>query len=212
MQLASRIVTMVAVGLLPFLVVAQTPEEAAQNSRVLWIGLANRTGGEAAMATDLRSLTRKYDVEPWMLTRTVLIDENQIPHSHPILTIHTRHIGEELALLATFVHEQLHWLEQEPWTAAFRAAMSDFEVLFPDAPSRVEGGARDDESTYRHLLVCDLEYQVMTSLVGEAAARTTLAANTHYQWIYDKVLADPRVREIALQHGFDVSEGIPWYE
>jgi hypothetical protein len=76
-------------------------------------------------------------------------------------------------------------------------------------PSGAEGGARDAESTYRHLLVCDLEYQAMTSLVGEATARKTLAAMTHYQWIYDKVLSDARVREIALRHGFDASGGVP---
>jgi hypothetical protein len=212
MHVAPRIVTTVAVGLLPIIAVAQAPEEAAANSRVLWVGLANGTEGEALMATELRSLARKYDVEPWVLTRSVLIDENQIPHSHPILTIHTRHIGEELELLSTFVHEQLHWLEEDPWLADFQAAMKDLEALFPDVPSSAGGGARDDESTYRHLLVCDLEYQAMASLVGEATARETLAAITHYQWIYDKVLSDPRVREVALRHGFNVSDGVPRHE
>jgi hypothetical protein len=212
MHVAARIVTTVAVGLLPVIVVAQAPGEAGENSRVLWVGLANGTEGEALMAAQLRSLARKYDVEPWVLTRSVLIDENQVPHSHPILTIHTRHIGEELELLSTFVHEQLHWLEEDPWLADFQAAMKDLKALFPDVPSSAEGGARDDESTYRHLLVCDLEYQAMASLVGEATARETLAAITHYQWIYDKVLSDPRVRDVALRHGFNVSDGAPRHE
>jgi hypothetical protein len=164
------------------------------------------------MAAELRALMRKYDVEPWILTRTVLIDESQLPHSHPILTIHTRHVGEELDLLSTFVHEQLHWLEDGPWLADFSAAMKDFALLFPDVPSSAEGGARDDQSTYRHLLVCDLEYQAMISLVGEARARATLGAFMHYEWIYDKVLNDPRVREITLRHRFDVSIGVPRHE
>ncbi len=125
MHVAPRIVTTVAVGLLPVIAVAQAHEEAAESSHVLWVGLANGTEGEALMATQLRSLVRKYDVEPWVLTRSVLIDENQIPHSHPILTIHTRHIGEELELLSTFVHEQLHWLEEGSWLAGFQAAMKD---------------------------------------------------------------------------------------
>ena len=208
MQFALRIVTTMAVALSPVLAVAQAPEEAAANSRVLWIGLVNGTEGEAAMATELRSLMRKFDIEPWVLTRSVLIDENQIPRSHPVLTIHTRHIGDELGLLSTFVHEQLHWLEEEPWIADFRAAMEDFKVSFPEVPSAVEGGARDAESTYRHLLVCDLEYQAMTSIVGQETARKTLAAITHYWWIYDKVLYDGRVREISLRHGFDASGGV----
>jgi hypothetical protein len=197
----------VAVSVLPFLAVAQTREDA--HPRVLWIGLANETEREAAMASELRALTRKYDLEPWMMTRTVLIDEKQIPHSHPILTIHTRHLGQEYELLATFIHEQLHWLEAEPGLAEFRAAMKDFRALFPDVPSQSKGGARDEESTYRHLLVCDMEFQAMSALVDAATARKTLAAASHYRWVYDKVLNDSRVREVALRHGFDVSAGVP---
>lgn len=179
------------------------------DSRVVWIGLANGLEAEAIMAAELRVLIREHDVEPWILTRKVLIDKEQIPHSHPVLTIHTRHVGEELELLATFVHEQLHWLEEAPWLESFRAAMKDFEELFPEVPSSKDGGARDRRSTYRHLLVCDMELQALTTLVGQAAARETLAQATHYEWIYDVVLKDPRIREVALRHGFDVSEGVP---
>lgn len=179
------------------------------DSHVVWIGLANGLEVEAIMASALRNLIRTHDVEPWILTRKVLIDKEQIPHSHPVLTIHTRHIGEELELLSTFIHEQLHWLEEEPWLEAFQAAMKDFEELFPIVPSSADGGARDKQSTYRHLLVCDMELQALTTLVGRTAARETLAEITHYEWIYDKVLNDPRVREVALRHGFNVSKGVP---
>ena len=179
------------------------------NSQVVWIGLANGLEAEAIMASELRNLMRRHVVEPWVLTRKVLIDKKQIPHSHPVLTIHTRHIGEELELLSTFIHEQLHWLEEEPWLEDFQAAMADLEELFPVVPSAEDGGARDEQSTYRHLLVCDMELQALTKLVGRTAARETLARHTHYQWIYDKVLIDPRIREVALRHGFDVSEGVP---
>ena len=209
MRVVTRMVTTMATCLLALVAVAQGQERAAGDSRVAWIGLANGSEAEAVMASELRALMRKYDLEPWILTRRVLIDENQIPHSHPILTVHTRHIGEELELLSTFVHEQLHWLEEEPWLADFLGAMTEFEALFPDVPSRDAGGARDAQSTYRHLLVCDMEYQAMTALVGEMAARGTLEGMTHYEWIYEKVLNDPRVREVALRHGFVVSRGIP---
>ena len=63
--------------------------------------------------------------------------------------------------------------------------------------------------TWRHLLVCDLEYKAITALVGEEVARETLAGITHYEWIYERVLDDSRVREVARRHGFDVSEGAP---
>ena len=186
---------------------AQEPSDS--DSNVFWIGLANGTEAEARMATELRALLRKYPLDPWILTRRVLIDARQIPHSHPILTIHTRDIGKEIELLATFVHEELHWLEEGPWLREFRAAMTELEEVFPSVPASSEGGAIDADSTYRHLLVCDLEYQAMTALVGAEAARRTLARTDHYQWIYDRVLNDARIRDVVLRHGFDVSKGAP---
>lgn len=176
---------------------------------VIWIGLENGTDRESRMEAELRGLLRKYDLEPWILTRMVLIDQDQIPHSHPVLTIHTRWLGDKHGLLSMFVHEQLHWLEDEPWLNDFHVAMEAYERLFPEVPSSGKGGASSERSTYRHLLVCDMEYQVMTTLVGESAAREELGNATHYEWIYDRVLNDSRVREVALRYGFDVSAGVP---
>ncbi len=68
---------------------------------------------------------RALDLDRWILTRRVLIDQTQTPHSHPILTIHTRYIGNETGLTAMFLHEQLHWLEADPWISSFRAAMEE---------------------------------------------------------------------------------------
>ena len=207
MRLKMTIFTLVLLLTGPAVVSAQDLQGA--DSQVIWIGLANGSEAEAIMANELRDVLRAHAVEPWILTRKVLIDKDQIPHSHPVLTIHTRHIGEELELLATFIHEQLHWLEAEPWLEDFEAAMQEFAEIFPTVPSSAEGGARDRQSTYRHFLVCDMELQALTTLVGEEAARDTLAQATHYVWIYDKVLRDPRIREVSLRHGFNVAEGIP---
>lgn len=198
---------LILVGLTP--AAAESRDQQTSGSRVLWIGLANGTELESTMAGELRALVRKYDTEPWILTDRVLIDKDQIPHSHPVLTIHTRHIGNELALLSTFIHEQLHWLEAEPWLVDFQNAMTEFEELFPEVPSSAEGGARDRQSTYRHFLVCDMELQALTTLVGETRARETIARHRYYRWIYEKVLTDPRIREVSLKHGFNVAKGVP---
>ena len=86
------------------------------------------------------------------------------------------------------------------------AAMADFEEIFPEVPDRQNGGASDPESTWRHLIVNDLEFQAMTELVGEEEARALMGRITYYGWIYDKVLTDSRVREINERHGFVLSE------
>ena len=158
------------------------------------------SAAERATADQLRQTLVKYDVTRWIYTKKVHIDERAIPHSHPVLTLHTRHNGDEDGLLATFLHEQFHWLEEG--NPLFTSAMDRYAKIYPDAPSRGPEGARDLQSTYRHLLVCDLEFQVMTRLVGADRARRVLSANSHYTWIYDRVLNDAKVRAVAREHGF----------
>lgn len=171
----------------------------------LEVRLAHGTGAEQRTRQQLLRLVDEYDVSDWLFTDEVMIDETQIPHSHPVLTVSTGYLDDDHGLLSAFVHEQFHWLEGGETLDAFRAAMRDFEELYPDAPGPDGGGARDVESTYRHLLVCDLELQAMAELVGEARAREVLSAITHYEWIYDHVLTDARVRAVARTHGFLLS-------
>lgn len=171
----------------------------------LAVRLAHDSEAERQTRDEILRLVAEYDVAPWIHTWDILIDENAIPHSHPVLTLHTRDVGDEALLLSTFLHEQFHWLEDGATLDAFRAAMDDFAELYPDAPGRSGGGARDVESTYRHLVVCDFELQAMTKLLGAEEARDLLAGITHYEWIYQRVLSDERVREVNARHGFVVN-------
>jgi hypothetical protein len=167
--------------------------------------LEHDSQAERAMADQVRRLVDSYDVERWMWTKRIRIDERAIPHGHPVLTLHTRSLGDEQGLLATFVHEQFHWwMHTRPEAEA--AAVAEFRDLFPEVPASDEGGARDEYSTYLHLIVCDAEYQAMAALVGEERERAVLASQNHYEWIYDTLLDDARVREVNRRHGFDVAE------
>ncbi len=188
------------------LVVAFAPVslDAQEKSNELLITLERDSERERATAEQLRRVLEDYEVTQWIRTWRVHIDERVIPHSHPVLTLHARHLSDDHGLLATFLHEQFHWLEEG--NADFRAAMDAFAAAYPNAPAGAPEGARDLESTYRHLLVCDLEFQAMSVLVGEKQAREVLSANRHYTWIYDRVLNDRRVREIATAHGFRIAE------
>ena len=50
-------------------------------------------------------------------------------------------------------------------------------------------------------MVCDLELQAVTRLLGETRGRAVLEAWNHYSWIYDQVLNNPEVRRINERHG-----------
>jgi hypothetical protein len=112
-----------------------------------------------------------------------------------------------MRLLAVFLHEQFHWwVISDGRHVGKNLAVAEFEKLFPEVPAREEGGANNRQSTYLHLVVCDLEFQAMTQLIGEEAARRLMARASPYEWIYDELLTDPRVREVNTRNGLLVPE------
>ena len=168
----------------------------------LEVTLEHASEREIQTRDSLLSLVAQYDVERWISTWTIRIDEQDTPHSHPVLTLHARHLGDDMRLLAVFLHEQFHWWVTEDGRSEKKdLAMAEFAKLFPEVPPRREGGANDAESTWLHMVVCDLEFQAMTALLGEEAARQLMARTTPYPWIYNKLLTDPRLRAVNIRHG-----------
>lgn len=169
------------------------------------VTITAKSGSEEELHTkaQLERLLDAYDLEPFLQTREVQVVAGVIPHSHPVLTVNTKYLDSDLHLLTTFVHEQLHWLTSDR-DEQVTAAIAEFRQRFTDVPVRGGEGGRDEHSTYLHLIVCDLELQAMTALVGADTARKTLAEANHYKWIYRQVLEDPTIREINARHGFIV--------
>jgi len=167
------------------------------------ISLAHGTPAEAETRDQLRKLLKEYDLSGWLWTIKVQIDKDAIPHSHPVLTLHTRHLNDDLLLLSTFVHEEFHWYETaHPRETA--EAIADFKKIYPSLPAGGRDGAADEESSYLHVLVCYAEYQKMKDLVGPQAARKAMDfwAADHYRAIYRLVLdQEQAIGEIVRRHG-----------
>jgi hypothetical protein len=55
-------------------------------------------------------------------------------------------------------------------------------------------GARDEYSTYLHLLVCYLEQQAILRILGELKAKQVMDfwATDHYTWVYQTVISRSR--------------------
>ena len=49
------------------------------------------TATEKQTKEQLQRLLRTYDLSPWFFTNVIVIDEKAVPHSHPVLTLYTRH-------------------------------------------------------------------------------------------------------------------------
>jgi hypothetical protein len=106
------------------------------------IKLVHGTMPEQKTRTQLQSLMAKYDLSRWLVTHEINIESHEIPHSHPVLTLNTRHLNQDDLLLSTFIHEQLHWFlnTRESGTAA---AVAELRVMYPKIPIGHPDGSND---------------------------------------------------------------------
>jgi len=158
----------------------------------LKISLAHDSERERQTQAQLERLLQAYDVSRWVHTRDIVIDETEIPHSHPVLTLHARHLKDDDLLLSTFVHEQTHrMLDEHPAERA--AAVRELKRLYPRIPTGYPEGSDSAEVNYDHLIVIYIEYRVDQRLMGELRARAVMEflANDHYRRLYREVLRNP---------------------
>jgi len=186
--------------LLPFALVLLSISSSAQDK--LDISLKSGSPAETQTREQLQRLLKAYDLSKWIFTKSILIDEKSIPHSHPVLTLHTRHLKDDDLLLSSFVHEQLHWFLAQK-DKETEEAIKELRALFPKVPVGFPLGSEDEESTYLHLLVNYLEYRADRELLGELRAKQVMDfwASDHYTWVYKTVLERTRdIGNIAFKH------------
>jgi hypothetical protein len=138
-------------ALVSLLALAGPPTAVAPASAVHISPVHPQDAREVATRDQLQRLLHDYDLGPWLFTRDIRIDRAAIPHSHPVLTLHTRHLKDDELLLSTFVHEELHWyLVEHP--EATGAAIRELKARFPKTPTGFPLGSSDETGNYVHLL------------------------------------------------------------
>jgi lysophospholipase L1-like esterase len=171
------------------------------------IQLAHNSEREIDTEKQLARLLTSYDLHKYTFTHSVIIDERSIPHSHPVLTLHTRHLKSDDQLLSTYVHEQLHWyLEQH--LEQTQAAENDLRKIYTKVPVGFPDGSDDEEGTYLHLITCYLEMQADRDLMGaeRTAAVMNFWAGDHYRWVYRTVTQDEStIRGVVEQEKLEIA-------
>ena len=164
---------------------------------------------EAQAREQLQRLLAEYDLDPWIVTTRIRIAAGEIPHSHPILTLNTKYLDDDLRQLATFLHEQMHWYEEsDAHEAAVDRAIEDLRVRYPNPPSHEEIGTRSEYSTYLHLVVNWLTFDALRHLLGDEEARTLTDGNNIYRWVNQRVLDDTAaIGAILDDHGLRIDPG-----
>lgn len=178
------------------------------------ITTAHGSVDEERTADFLQQLIEKYDVGRWQFTDHVVLDEDAIPHSHPVLTLSTRVRDRSLTgLLATYLHEQLHWYVREEDDAEAIAAIDEMRALFPSVPDETAGGAHDEFSTYLHLIVNWLEIESLRQVIGREEADAFFQREIDgpvYPWIYRQCIErSDEIAAVVRRHGLDAILNAP---
>ena len=171
------------------------------------------TAAEARVAQRLREALSTRDLSRYAFTEVVEVREGDDSFSHPILTIGTPdRFSDERQLLATYVHEQLHWyLVGHP--QQYKSAKEALRMRYPKAPNREypptfrtglpeimeelrrrfpKGPSvaapppdRAPEPDFVHMVLCPLEHQAMCTLLGPEDALELLQVRQvgSYRWI-----------------------------
>ena len=158
--------------------------------------------GEVQTKSQLQKLLSQYDLSRFIFTKEIIIDRGSIPHSHPVLTLHTRHLKDDELFLSTFVHEQIHWFLTQHQDQT-EQAVKELRTIFPKVPVGFPEGAESEDSTYLHLLVNTLEYRADKELLGELRARQVMEfwATDHYRWVYRQVLEEgDKIRAVLRKY------------
>ena len=150
----------------------------------------------------LQALRRRHDLSRYEFTKLVQIVPAGPTHSHPILTLGTRFADSEDQLLATYLHEQMHWYlwrlggpDHDPIAPFF----DELVRRYPKAPVKLPDGARSYEQTYLHLVVCWLEIAAVRDLIGAERAEALCTTTWGYRWIYRTVQKDWEALGVLLE-------------
>jgi hypothetical protein len=153
----------------------------------------------------LGALRQRHNLAPYEYTRHVQVVPASATYSHPILTLGTRFTDTEDHLLATYLHEQMHWylsrlggFDHDPIAPFF----NELVRRYPRAPTRLPEGARNYEQTYAHIVVNWLEIEVTSQFIGWERARELANTQFGYRWIYRTVINDREpLRELLTANG-----------
>jgi len=144
----------------------------------------------------LKGLLKKYNLSPWVRVRKVHIEHGAASRSRPF-TITTRKNRDPEALLATFVHEQIHNVEKE-FPRRFRGAMRAVEALFPHLDPDVAG---DRRAAYLHFIVNYFEIKAMTRLLGRGRGLAVISRKDKNVSIYRKIRTNiEKFRKIYVKY------------
>jgi len=186
---------LIAMLMLPVLAPAKTPK--------LNIKLAHNSTAELERKAQIERLASHYDLEKYTITRDLVIDQQAMNHSAPVLTQNLRFLDNDDRALSAYVHEQAHWLLMERHRGEARDMIPELKIMFPNLPIAAPQGDGNEGTSYTHLLVLMLEWQALEDLIGTGRARAVMdfKRKDHYKALYATVMDNrPQMEKFLTGH------------
>jgi len=172
----------VILALVSALTFAKTPK--------LNITLQHNSAGEEKRKEQIERLAAQYDLAKYTITRDIIIDQQAMNHSSPVLTQNLRFLDNDDRALSAYVHEQAHWLLMEHHRLQAREMLSELIRMYPNIDITPPYGDGNQGTSYLHLVVLMLEWQALEELIGLERARAVMEfkRGDHYKQLYATVM------------------------
>jgi hypothetical protein len=172
----------------------------ASSAQSITIDVAHGSERERQTKVGLEQVLASYDLRKYAFTDHVVIEESAINHAFPVLTLNARFANSPDELLASYIHEQLHWYLREHLPRQ-QDAIADLRRMYPNAPVGLPEGAETAYSTYGHLVDCYLEILAVRQLIGPERTTAVIDDKHHYTWIYQTIIRDEeRIAAVVSSH------------
>jgi hypothetical protein len=190
---------LLAILFVPGITQAKTPK--------LNITLRHNSAGEQKRKEQIQRLAEQYDLSKYTITRNIVVDEQAINHSSPVLTQNLRFLDNDDRAVSAYVHEQAHWLLMEHHRLRARDMLAELLRLFPNIDPAPPYGDGNVSTSYLHLVVLMLEWQALENLIGVARARAVMEfkRKDHYKALYANVIDRRQQMESFLRR-----YGVQW--
>jgi len=171
------------------------------------ITLQHNSAGEQKRKEQIERLADKYDLAKYTITRDILIDQQAINHSSPVLTQNLRFLDNDDRALSAYVHEQAHWLLMQRHRGQAREMLPELIRMYPNIEISPPYGDGNQGTSYIHLVVLMLEWQALEDLIGVERARGVMEfkRQDHYKALYATVMDNRRQMESFLKR-----YGVKW--
>jgi hypothetical protein len=179
--------------ILPCMVFAKTPQ--------LNITLQHNSPAEQKRKEQIERLATHYDLSKYTITRDIVIDQQAINHSAPVLTQNLRFLDNDDRALSAYVHEQAHWLLMQRHRGLAREMLPELQRMYPNLPIAPPQGDGNEGTSYIHLVVLMLEWQALEALIGADRARGVMEfkRQDHYKALYATVMDHRQQMESFLK-------------